>query len=90
MPQTTIRLFGAFRNAQSEAELKIELPDSVRTIADLKMHLAEHWRKNPAQGFNAETLLSKSAIAAETQILLDDAVFSHSARLALLPPVSGG
>ena len=90
MSQTTIRLFGAFRNAQAEPELHLELPETVKTIGDLKTHLAEYWKRHPAKGFQAEALLAKSAVASETQILLDDATFVKTARLALLPPVSGG
>ena len=90
MAQTTIRLFGAFRNSQTEPELHIDLPSSVKTVADLKTHLAQYWQKNPVKGFNAEALLAKSAVAAETQILLEDAVLTSGAKFALLPPVSGG
>lgn len=89
MNRMTLRLFGAFRNLQSEPELSIEIPTGIKTIGDLRQILAAHLGAL-TPGFDAAGLLAKSAIANDREVLQDDASFQASDRLALLPPVSGG
>ena len=88
--QATLRLFGAFRNLQADPELRLEIPESVATIGDLREHLSQHFKQTPATTFDALGLLKKSAIANDKQVLDDHAQFNRADRLALLPPVSGG
>ncbi len=80
----TIRLFGAFRNLQSEPEITID-PQGASTVGELRTLLAA---KFAGASFDAVSLLSKSAIANDREVLSDASPLSD--RLALLPPVSGG
>jgi molybdopterin converting factor small subunit len=80
----TIRLFGAFRNLQSEPEISIDA-SGAKTVGELRAILA---RQFAGASFDAVGLLAKSAIANDREVLNDESPVSD--RLALLPPVSGG
>lgn len=83
----TLRLFGAFRNLQ--AEPNYEFNGVASTVGELKAALAREFTAKNAS-FDAAGLLAKSAVANDTQVLADHDLVSPDARLALLPPVSGG
>lgn len=76
----TIRLFGAFR--EHGQQLALSLPQGA-TAAEVKSALAIQL---PAEA----ALIHDSALADDTQVLDEHAVFSHDAMLAILPPVCGG
>lgn len=86
----SVRLFGAFRNLQSEPEIRLDVPESVKTIGDLRAHLGQYFKTLSNPTFDAAGLLTKSAIANDRQVLQDEMKYDRTDRLALLPPVSGG
>ena len=85
--QVSVQLFGAFRQFQSEAQLQLDVPGDA-TVRDVRQaianHAAAHWPGFPVG------LLQVSALASEEAILDGAATVSDGARLAVLPPVSGG
>lgn len=85
--QVFVQLFGAFRQYQSEAQLQLDV-SSDATVRDVRQAIAnyavEHWPGFPVG------LLQASALASEEAILDATASVSDGARLAVLPPVSGG
>lgn len=80
----TIQLFGAFRRFGTTVE--IAAPGDA-TAAALKQHLAAILRDTDP---NAEALVAVSVLATDREVLDDAAVPPPGARLAALPPVSGG
>ncbi|RYZ63433.1 MAG: hypothetical protein EOP05_23590 [Proteobacteria bacterium] len=85
-----VRLFGAFRNL-GQSEVTLTLPKATVTTVEMKTLLATHFSASPqTSNFNASSLVEKSALANDSSVLGDDELIQPGARLALLPPVSGG
>lgn len=76
----TVRLFGAFRAVGNEP-VTLTLPRGA-TITEARRALKSALGNNP--------LIDDSALADETQILPENAVFERDTELAILPPVCGG
>ncbi len=81
MGKITVQLFGAFRPLGEE--MVLDLPDGA-SIGDLRITFQE---KLPS---DLHELLEVSRFADERVVLAETATFSSDARLAILPPVSGG
>lgn len=77
----TINLFGAFRGHENGKPLTLALPYGA-TLAEVRHALKAALNNHP--------LIDNSALADDTQILPEDAVFRHDTQLAILPPVCGG
>ena len=83
----TLSLFGAFRDYQPDARVRIELADDAR-IGDLRAAVDAHGRAH-WPGFRPE-LLRVSAFASSRDVLRDSDPLPADGELAILPPVSGG
>jgi len=82
-----LRLFGAFRELDSSAQINLEIADGARVSELRKAVLAygeQHWPE-----FRAGLLL-RSAFASEVAILRDGDLVPVQGQMVLLPPVSGG
>jgi molybdenum cofactor cytidylyltransferase len=77
-----VRLFALAKERAGETELEIELR-SGSTVGDLRAALGE---RLPALG----PLLTTSMIAVDEEYASDDVLIAPGARLAVIPPVSGG
>jgi molybdopterin converting factor small subunit len=88
MKTVEVKLFGAFRKWVPEGSISVELRD-VDTARDLKRTIGRVIREQ-APHFLESELVEESALATESQILLDDAFVYSEIGFALLPPVSGG
>lgn len=82
-----VSLFGVFRSFDAGAQVVVDVPDGAR-VAELRQALEQygntHW-----QGFSP-ALLRRSAFASETTVLREADPLPADARMAVLPPVSGG
>lgn len=85
----TVRLFGAFRDLPvPDGALRVALPRGA-TVAELREAIAgELARAVPER--DATTLVRRSAIGNEREILAETARLETSGEVALLPPVCGG
>jgi molybdopterin synthase sulfur carrier subunit len=86
MTTVAIQLFGALREAEPDALLRLEsaATDIRQLRAEVDAIAAARW---PAQ---ARALLQRSAFSSATTILRDADALPSDGVLALLPPVSGG
>lgn len=82
----TIHLYGAFRRFGNA--VTITSPAGA-TAGALKRRLAETLRDEKGDP-GAENLVAVSALATDREVLADTAVPPEDARLAVLPPLSGG
>ena len=83
------KYFGAFRDLEKKAdlsELRFETPVS---ISDLKVALADGFRKIMGND-SAERLVQDSAIANDEKVLSRGHLVAGDCTLLLLPPVCGG
>jgi sulfur-carrier protein len=85
----TLRFFAGLRERLGCAERVIDVPQSVRTVADLRAHLAEQG------GEWAALLMQKNLRSALDQTLVPPAAeastpLHESAEVAFFPPVTGG
>lgn len=76
----TVSLFGAFR-ANGGKPVTLTLPKGV-SLPEARRALKAALNNHP--------LIDDSALADETQVLPEDAMFERDAELAILPPVCGG
>ena len=89
--QLEVRLFGAFRNLSPEPLIQVTLLGESCSILELKAAIGEVLLKSEKNAeFDVRELLSKTAIADESQILEDSAILRSGMRVAVLPPVNGG
>ena len=77
----TVNLFGAFRGHENGKPLTLCLPHGATLIEA---------RRALKAALNNHPLIDDSALADETQILPEDAVFERDTQIAILPPVCGG
>jgi molybdenum cofactor cytidylyltransferase len=78
----TVRLFALAKERVGRPEIEIELPPESRVV-DLRAALREHFPE-------LRGLLASALIAVDEEYANDDVALSPSARIALIPPVSGG
>lgn len=77
----TVNLFGVFRGHENGKPLTLKLPQGA-TLSEARSAIKAMLNNHP--------LMDDSALADETQILSEDAVFERDTQLAILPPVCGG
>ncbi len=77
----TISLFGAFRGYENGGPLTLALPQGA-TLVQARSAIKEALGGHP--------LVDNSALADETRILSEAAIFERDTELAILPPVCGG
>ena len=81
-----LRFFASLREALGVSQEVIEVPVSVKTIADLRMHLIG--RGNPWDDVLAEGKLLRCAL---NQHMVDaSTLLKEGAEVAFFPPVTGG
>ncbi len=81
-----LRFFASLREALGISQEEITIPDSVKTIADLRTHLIE--RGNPWAEVLAESKVLRCAL---NQLMVDaNTSLQENAEVAFFPPVTGG
>ena len=81
-----LRFFASLREALGVSQELIEVPVSVKTIADLRMHLIG--RGNPWDDVLAEGKVLRCAL---NQHMVDaSTLLKEGAEVAFFPPVTGG
>jgi molybdopterin synthase sulfur carrier subunit len=81
-----LRFFASLREALGIAQESIVVPDSVKTIADLRLHLIE--RGNPWSEVLAQSKVLRCAL---NQVMVDaNTPLQENAEVAFFPPVTGG
>jgi molybdopterin synthase sulfur carrier subunit len=81
-----LRFFASLREALGISQEEITIPDSVKTIADLRTHLIE--RGNPWAEVLAEGRVLRCAL---NQVMVDaNTSLQENAEVAFFPPVTGG
>ena len=81
-----LRFFASLREALGVSQESITIPDSIKTIADLRVHLIE--RGNPWAEVLADGIVLRCALnhhMVDTTTLLQE-----GAEVAFFPPVTGG
>ncbi len=84
--QTTIRYFASVREAVGCASETVDLPDSVRTLADARAWLAARSERHAA-ALGATRVLR---VACDHVMVAADAPLQPGRELAFFPPVTGG
>lgn len=84
----TIQLFGAFRPYGAGEAILLDVPQGT-SVMDVKNHLKAALKK-AWPDFDKEALVDESALADDSQVLVEDATLTESTKLAILPPVCGG
>jgi molybdenum cofactor cytidylyltransferase len=79
----TIRLFAIARQKAGKPEIEVELPALPATVGDLRLALA---MQHPALA----SLAPRVMIAVDSDFATDETMINSGAKLALIPPVSGG
>jgi molybdopterin converting factor subunit 1 len=77
-----VRLFARARDLAGQEALTLELPENA-SVADLRMGLAETWP-------TLRELLPRCAVAVDEEFAEDSTHLRETAKVALIPPVSGG
>ena len=81
-----LRFFASFREPLGVSQENIVIPDSIKTIADLRAHLVQRghpWSEVLAQG--------KVLRCALNQVMVDaSSPLQENAEVAFFPPVTGG
>ncbi|SNX28238.1 molybdopterin synthase subunit MoaD [Polynucleobacter meluiroseus] len=81
-----LRFFASLRESLGISQETIVIPDTVKTIADLRSHLAERgavWAEVMAEGKVIRCALNQ-------QMVSDAALLQENAEVAFFPPVTGG
>jgi molybdopterin synthase sulfur carrier subunit len=81
-----LRFFASIREALGISQEEITIPDKVKTIADLRVFLAERgdpWAEVLAQGKVLRCALNQQMVDASTAL-------KENAEVAFFPPVTGG
>ena len=81
-----LRFFASLREALGVSQESIVIPDSIKTIADLRAHLVQ--RGNPWSEVLAQGKVLRCAL---NQVMVDaSAPLQENAEVAFFPPVTGG
>ena len=81
-----LRFFASLREALGISQEEITIPDTVKTIANLRTHLIE--RGNPWAEVLAENKVLRCAL---NQVMVDASTpLKENAEVAFFPPVTGG
>jgi molybdopterin synthase sulfur carrier subunit len=81
-----LRFFASLREALGTSQESIEIPDSVKTIAELRTYLVSRdgiWAQALAEGKALRCALNQHMVDANT-------VLQEGAEVAFFPPVTGG
>ena len=81
-----LRFFASLREALGVSQESIVIPDSIKTIADLRAHLIQRgnpWSEVLAQGKVLRCALNQVMVDASTPL-------QENAEVAFFPPVTGG
>ena len=81
-----LRFFASLREALGVSQESIVIPDSIKTIADLRAHLVQRgnpWSEVLAQGKVLRCALNQVMVEANTPL-------QENAEIAFFPPVTGG
>lgn len=81
-----LRFFASLREALGLSQETIEVPETVKTIAQLRSHLIARggvWAEALAEGKALRCALNQTMVDADT-------VFNDGAEVAFFPPVTGG
>ncbi len=77
-----VKLFAAMRDLTGDEVVEVELPDGA-TVGDLRRELG---KQLPL----ARTLLNRSGIAVNHDLVENDRALAAADEVAVIPPVSGG
>ena len=81
-----LRFFASLREALGVSQESIVIPDSIKTIADLRAHLVQ--RGNPWSEVLAQGKVLRCAL---NQVMVDaSSPLQENAEVAFFPPVTGG
>ena len=81
-----LRFFASLREALGVSQESIVIPDSIKTIADLRAHLIQ--RGNPWSEVLAQSKVLRCAL---NQVMVDARTpLQENAEVAFFPPVTGG
>ena len=81
-----LRFFASLREALGVSQESIVIPDSIKTIADLRAHLVQ--RGNPWSEVLAQSKVLRCAL---NQVMVDAGTpLKENAEVAFFPPVTGG
>jgi molybdopterin synthase sulfur carrier subunit len=81
-----LRFFASLREALGLSQESITVPESIKTITDLRTHLIE--RGNPWAEVLAESKILRCAL---NQVMVDaNTPLKENAEIAFFPPVTGG
>ena len=81
-----IKYFASLRETLSTSVEEVSLPENVRTISDLRIHLmarSELWANALAQGKSIR-------IALNHEMINENALITDGVEVAFFPPVTGG
>jgi len=81
-----LRFFASIREALGVSQESISIPESVKTIADLRVHLSERsgaWSEVLAQDKLLRCAFNQHMVDASTRL-------EDGAEVAFFPPVTGG
>jgi molybdopterin synthase sulfur carrier subunit len=81
-----LKFFASLREALKVSEEKITIPESVKTIADLRIHLSQRggtWVEVLANGKSLRCALNHQMVDPSTPL-------QEGAEVAFFPPVTGG
>jgi molybdopterin converting factor subunit 1 len=78
----TVKLFAAMRDLTGDDTATVELPDGA-TVGDLRLEMG---KRLPL----ARTLLTRSGIAVNHDVVDNDRALRATDEVAVIPPVSGG
>ena len=81
-----LKFFASLREALKVSEENIDVPDSIKTIAQLRVYLADRggvWAEVPAEGKVLRCALNHQMVDATTPL-------QEGAEIAFFPPVTGG
>ena len=81
-----LRFFASIREALGVSQESISIPEGIKTIADLRLHLIE--RGNPWSEVLAQSKVLRCAL---NQVMVDaNTPLQENAEIAFFPPVTGG